>query len=183
MTHKLGITFLANAPLPEGHAFIEVFHDWIRRKELEELMIDVADYGHVQGGPSVYFCGHESDYAIVRSVRPGILYRRKRAPDANGSSFADGLGRVARVITKLQTEPKLAGLSLDPSRFVLGFYDRLAAPNTDEGAAAMIAAMRPAIEARVGAAEIMRSKNEPRGVLELEVKPASGLVFEKLVSG
>lgn len=178
--NKIGISFRAEGKLPDGHAFIEVFHDWIRRKELDELMIDVADYGHVRGGPSVYFCGHASDYAIVLSDEPGILYRRKRAGD--GAPIEDGLRRVAGVIAKLGAEPKLSA-KFDGSRFVLGFYDRLTAPNTDEGAAAMIAAAKPPLEAKLGPVEMTRVKNDPRGVLELEVKPATPIAWSKLASG
>lgn len=181
MTHKIGITFFAapSAALPEGHAFIEVFHDWIRRRELPELMIDVADYGHVHGGPSVYFCGHESDYAIVRSVRPGILYRRKRAPES-GAPIVDGLARLARVVMKLQAEPKLAGLALDPSRFALSWFDRLAAPNNEATATRLAAEARTILEPIVGAVETRHVSGDGRGVLELDVKPTAHVSWERL---
>lgn len=180
MSDKIGITLLADAALPEGHAFIEVFHDWIRRKELDELMIDVADYGHVRGGPSVYFCGHASDYAVVREVRPGLLYKRKRAPAAATTALADGLARVANVASRIAGEPRLAGTSFDRGRFIVTFFDRLSAPNTSERAAELAAETQKALEPVIGAAEIAHLRGDGRGVLELEVKPAAPLDWAKL---
>lgn len=183
LPNKIGITVFADGALPDGHAWIEVFHDWIRRRELDELMIDVADYGHVRGGPSVYFCGHESDYAIRVAAagtgeRGALVYRRKRAPA--GATFDDDLRRVGGFLARLAKESKLAGASFDRSRFVVGVYDRLAAPNTDAGASATIEALLPLVSAKVGAVEIARVANDPRAVLELEVRAASPIDWAQI---
>ena len=38
---------------------IPVFHRWIREKTLDELALDVADYGHVHEGPGVVLIGQD----------------------------------------------------------------------------------------------------------------------------
>ena len=44
---------------------IVVFHDWIRTRALDEdVLVDVADYGHVKGGPGVLLVCHEGHYVI-----------------------------------------------------------------------------------------------------------------------
>ena len=65
-------------------AFVVVFHNWIKKKLLPELMIDVANYAHVPKGPGVALIGHGNDYFIDEGEgRLGLLYSRKRgAPDA-----------------------------------------------------------------------------------------------------
>ena len=42
--------FLDDASGVELEEFIPVFHDWIQTQQLEELLIDVADYRHVPQG-------------------------------------------------------------------------------------------------------------------------------------
>jgi hypothetical protein len=180
VTDKLGITFFADAPLPEGHAFIEVFHEWIKRRELDELMIDVADYGHMHGGPSVYFCGHESDYAIIRSVRPGLFYRRKRARAGSKPTLVDGMSRAAAVIAKLLAEPKLAGASFDPKRFEVSYLDRLASPNTDGAARAAESELRASLEPIVGPLNVTRADGDPRRPLALSVALEAPLAWKSL---
>ena len=63
--------------------FIPVFHRFIRDSVFDELMIDVADYGHVKDGPGVVLIGHASDYfadtakgASVCSTRESAKLRR-----------------------------------------------------------------------------------------------------------
>ncbi|MFO0618155.1 MAG: hypothetical protein U0414_36520 [Polyangiaceae bacterium] len=180
MSAKIGVTLFATGAMPEGHAFIEVFHEWIKRRELDELMIDVADYGHVHGGPSVYFCGHESDYAIVRSVTPGLFYRRKRAPASALPAARDGLVRAARVAGKLEREPKLAGLAFDPARFEVSYLDRLHAPNTKDAAVAAEAELRAAIEPIVGRLRVTRVEGDPRRPLALAVALDAPVVWSSL---
>ncbi len=43
------------------------------------MLIDVADYKHVQDGPGILIIGHEGDYALDQeNGRSGLLYTRKR---------------------------------------------------------------------------------------------------------
>ena len=48
----------------DADAFISVFHEFIREKSVEGILIDVADYSHVPEGPGVVLIGHDVDYSI-----------------------------------------------------------------------------------------------------------------------
>ncbi len=131
---KIWLKLYATAPLPEGSAFIATWHDFIRRSELDELMVDVVDYGHVHDGPQVLFVGHEGDYAIDHGEeRPGLAYQRKRAKAPGDGSFAahlaDGLRRTLDVAVRLEKEPELRGFAVGTSEIALRIADRLRAPN------------------------------------------------------
>ena len=59
---------------------IPIFHRWIQDKVSDELLIDVADYQHVPGGPGVLLVSHEAHYALGHdSGRLGLLYNRRTA--------------------------------------------------------------------------------------------------------
>ncbi len=59
--------------------FIPIFHHWIQNQELEELLIDVADYRHVPDGPGVVLITHDAHYAMdLADGRLGLLYSRRR---------------------------------------------------------------------------------------------------------
>jgi len=131
---KIWLKLYAAAPLPKGEHFIATFHDFIRRSELDELMVDVVDYGHVHDGPQVLFVGHEGDYAIDHGeARPGLAYQRKRAKTPGDGSFgahlADALRRTLDVASRLEKEPAVSGVAFGTGEIALRIADRLKAPN------------------------------------------------------
>lgn len=131
---KIWLKLYATAALPDGGQFLATFHDMIRRKELEELMVDVVDYGHVHDGPRVLFVGHESDYAVdYGEERPGLAYQRKRAKAPGDGSFAahlaDGLRRLLDLAVRLEKESSLGPVALGSGEIALRIADRLHAPN------------------------------------------------------
>src|SRR5260370_40724312 len=72
---------------------IPVFHSWIQGQVCDELLLDVADYRHVHGGPGVVLIGHEADYGIGDTDnRLGVRYNRKAAL---GGGNQDGLAQAA----------------------------------------------------------------------------------------
>ena len=93
--------FADNLRLEDIESFVPVFHRWIRDNVLDEMLIDVADYTHVPGGPGVVLVGHGSDYYVdVADDRPGLLYSRKRAlPE--GAELVDDALRSALKATEL----------------------------------------------------------------------------------
>lgn len=143
--------------------FIPVFHRWIQSGELSGLPIDVADYGHVPGGPGVMLIGHEADRAIdLGEGRPGFLYARKR--DATGS-LAD---RVAQVVgetvagaARLEAEG-LLGFRRDELRIQIA--DRLNAPNSDATLDALAGEISKGMRAvsSTGPVELEREGDERR---------------------
>jgi hypothetical protein len=131
---KLSLKLYARGPIPDPALFTATFHEFIRRKDLPELMIDVVDYGHVHEGPAVLFVGHEADYAIdLGEGRAGLFHQRKRAKAVGDGSFAatleDSLRRTLDVAAHLEREPRLAGLVFATDELLLRIADRLHAPN------------------------------------------------------
>jgi hypothetical protein len=128
-------------------AFVVVFHGWIKKKLLPELMIDVANYAHVPKGPGVALIGHGNDYFIDEGEgRLGLLYSRKRgAPDA-GQRLADAFRRTLHAASLIENDATLAGggaqVRFRTDELQLRINDRLAAPNDD----ATFAALKPELD-------------------------------------
>src|ERR1700746_3625292 len=90
---------------------IPVFHEWIRDQVGEGLLLDVADYRHVDAGPGVVLIGHEGNYSVDNTDgRLGVRYNRKAA--VNGSN-QDALRQAMRAslvaCQRLESEPRLEG--------------------------------------------------------------------------
>ena len=46
---------------------------------MKKLLLDVADYKHVQEGPGIVLIGHEADYSLdLGGGRAGLVYDRNR---------------------------------------------------------------------------------------------------------
>ena len=148
---KLQIKFFlqANGSSVDLEPFVPVFHGWIRNNLLGELLIDVADYAHVVGGPGVVLIGHGSDYFLDLSEgRPGLLYTRKReAPPGLPELLEDAFARSLRACQLLEQDKSLPR----PVRFrtdelLVRIPDRLHAPNTPE----TFERFRPELERALG---------------------------------
>ncbi|HEY6724560.1 MAG TPA: hypothetical protein VI197_11030 [Polyangiaceae bacterium] len=58
---------------------VAVFHRWIAERALEEVLIDVADYSHVPGGPGVVLIGNQHNYSVAeRGQELDLTCLRKR---------------------------------------------------------------------------------------------------------
>ena len=110
--HKLQLKIYAtpaSAKAVEPEALIPVFHRWIKDHVLPEMVIDVANYGHVPEGPGVVLIGHGSDYymeagrgppgsaaqpeALGPARRAATALERCGAPDAaRGGAAREGRG-------------------------------------------------------------------------------------------
>ena len=117
----------------DPQALIPVFHRWIQRGELDELMIDVADYSHVPDGATVLLVCHDGQYSLDRRKDGwGLLYSRRRETAQKRrhiKTFSDRLRSVfldaVEVCFKLEEEAELAGaLSFGADRFLLTVNDR-----------------------------------------------------------
>src|ERR1700730_13157815 len=96
---------------PALEALLPLFHNWIEKQELEELLLDVADYRHVHAGPGVVLVGHQANYSVDHTdERWGVRYNRKA--ELNGSN-ADALRQAMRATLtacqRLENEPRLEG--------------------------------------------------------------------------
>ena len=57
----------------ESKDYIPVFHSWIQNNAVEDhLLIDVADYSHIQDGPGVMLVAHEGNFSLDQeNQQPG----------------------------------------------------------------------------------------------------------------
>lgn len=146
---RLGVKlYFKNTPELELASAVKVFHGWIQDGRLPGLLIDVADYRHVEGGPGVLLIAHEGNYGLsLRGRRPAFEYYQKRP---GGTDIAErwrlACRRALEAALCLCGEKELgAALELDSSEICFFAHDRLLAPNsraTDD-------ALRPVIEALV----------------------------------
>ena len=132
--------FLQDASQVNLEDFIPVFHDWIQHQRLDELLIDVVDYRHVQDGPAVMLIAHDAHYVIdMAGGRMGLLYSRRREthPSRNGiQSVTERLHSVLHCAFKacrlLETEPALQGrVKFGGDEMLLRINDRLVSPTLD----------------------------------------------------
>lgn len=88
--------FAAPASAVAPRAVIPIFHRWIQEGAVPGLLIDVADYTHLDGGPSVLLVAHEANYALdTGGGRPGLSYTRKQP---SGGTLADRLAAAANAL-------------------------------------------------------------------------------------
>jgi len=131
--------FLDDASGVELEEFIPVFHDWIQTQQLEELLIDVADYRHVPEGPGVVLVAHDAHYAMdLAEGRLGLLYSRRRETHPSRCAIQGVADRLRSVwhcaltaCQRLEAHPVLHGrLQFRGNELLLRCNDRLQAPNT-----------------------------------------------------
>ena len=117
----------------EAEALIPVFHRWIKERILPELLIDVANYGHVPEGPGVVLIGHGSDYSMDEGEgRFGFLHNRKRAGAGPADRLADLARRTLHAASLLERDPTLSGkLRFATNELLFRVNDRLAQQRRD----------------------------------------------------
>lgn len=126
--------FLEDPSALDLPALVPVFHGWIQRSAVPGLLIDVADYAHVPGGPGIMLIAHEADYALdLAEGRPGLVYQRKR--DASGTlrdRLETGIALAVRAAHELELEPSMDGLRFRTDELSVRILDRLRAPARPE---------------------------------------------------
>lgn len=118
-----------------------VFNRWIQERALDEMLVDVADYGHVHQGPGLLLIGHEANYSLdEHGGRLGLLYNRKARVDGPTQARLGQALRAALVAAqKLEREE---GFKFDGRQAQIVINDRHLAPNTPE----TFAALKPELE-------------------------------------
>jgi hypothetical protein len=169
------------AAAPDLRPFIGVFHRFIQEGVLEGLLLDVADYAHVPGGPGVILIGHDVDYAIdLADRRAGLLTTRKRHPNLPLSELLRDTLRRALIAAQQIEADASAGLRFGTGEIELRFVDALAAPNTREAYESVCKEIEPVAIRLFGASgfELTRVRvDDPREVLtvSLSVPSAPGI--------
>ncbi len=115
----------------DSHAVVPVFHSWIQGQIFDELLLDVADYTHVPGGPGIMLIGHEADYSVDDTDgRLGVRYNRKAPfPGSNRDRLEQAVRASLKAFERLGQDLKLYFNGRDIEIVV---NDRLLAPNTEE---------------------------------------------------
>lgn len=187
-SNKLQIKFFLeqNGKPIELEPFVPVFHDWIRRDALGELLIDVADYAHVKDGPGVVLIGHGSDYFLdLDQGRPGLLYTRKRgAPDNAAELVADAFRRALKACSLLERAAGLAGrVRFRTDEVLIRVPDRLAAANDDAGFAELRAQLEaPLAQLWAGSPVRIEREGSPKELLTARVRASSAPSLETLLN-
>lgn len=169
---------------PEGvidpSAVVPVFHDWISRQRVDEVLIDVADYSHVHEGPAIMLVALEADYVLdFEAGRPGIRYIRKRnIPDTLPAALAQVIAKAAQAAHLLET----AGFSLDAAGVEVEILDKLNYPQGTDSFNALAAELENVGSAAwEGGVTTARVPVDPRRPLKLVVAGTSAATFEQIL--
>lgn len=130
---------VANPEAVDLEMVVPVFHAWIQEQDLDELLVDVADYRHLSGGPGVVLIGHQANYSLDNTRhRLGVRYNRKATLDGtNLERYAQATRAALRACLKLSSDARLEGrLRFNGRKVELFINDRLLAPNNEATRAA-----------------------------------------------
>ena len=158
-------------------ALIPVFHRWIQRKTPPGLMmIDVADYSHVERGPGVMLICHEGYFAVGEADGGlGVMYANKRL--ATGwvrDRLRSCVYRVLAAASLLEQETQLPGpMTFETGRWMLRIDDRLVVPNSPESFDAMRGELQAAMDEIFDATVTLEHIDEPRTGLAVQVNAAT----------
>ena len=164
---------------------VPVFHDWIQKNALGELLIDVTEYGHVHEAPSLLLVGHESDFAVdFGEGRAGLVCNRKRGgPENARDAVLDAVRRVLGAARRLEGEALSPAIRFRGDELVLRVNDRLSAPNTKESFAALEPAFREALaKVYAGTAFTLEQFGTPRELFSVRVKAPGAAGVADLLS-
>ncbi len=139
--HRCAVKIFAGPNVElNGRACIPIFHRWIQSGALDGLLIDVADYTHLNDGPQVVLVGHEGNLSVDDGGgRSGLVYTLKRAPEG---PLVDRLLAVVRMVATaghlLESDTELGGrVTFRGNEIAVVPNDRLVAP-ADRAAEALI---------------------------------------------
>jgi hypothetical protein len=166
---------------------IPVFHSWIQEQSFDELLLDVADYRHVQGGPGILLIGHEADYSVDNTDnRPGVRYNRKAVlGGSNQERLAQAALGALTALQHIQEDTRLNGrLSFNGHDIEIFVNDRALAPNTSATRGALQSEFRAFSERLFGGSEYALSfgdNNDPRRLLAVSLKAARAFTVGELI--
>jgi hypothetical protein len=133
---RVCVKLYAAEPGIADDAFVPIFHEWIRDRALDGVLIDVADYTHVPDSPGVMLITHDATFSLDRSDgRFGLLVQRRRPAEGDASeAIATALRQALAVADRLEADGRLAGrLAFDRASVRVDANDRLRAPNSEAG--------------------------------------------------
>ena len=165
--------------------FIEIFHEWIRLKTLNGVLLDVADYRHVPNGPGIMLISHEINFAMdSTNGRFGILAQRKLGKAANHrGAVLELVAATLKFAALLENDPRTAGkLDFDAGAFEYSSNDRLLAPNTPAAFTDLLPDLQSAAAVIYPGQKVLitRIENDPRDRLTIRVDTGALLSVKAL---
>jgi hypothetical protein len=164
---------------------IPVFHGWIQQQSLDELLLDVADYRHVQSGPGILLIGHEADYSVDNTDnRLGVRYNRKALLDGNNQQrLAQAAQAALTAAQRLQEDTRLDGkLYFSGQDIEIFVNDRLLAPNTPATRDALNTEFQAFSQRLFGGSEYSLSfGSDPRRLLAVSLKASRAFTVGELL--
>lgn len=166
-------------------AAIPVFHSWIQEQVCDELLLDVADYQHVESGPGVVLIGHEADYSLDNvDGRLGIRYNRKAAIEGNNQDrFGQAVTAVLHAAQRLESDPHLKqSIKVSGREIEVWINDRALVPNNDASRNSLEAELR-AFLGRLFAstAYSLSFEKDPRRLLHVRIRPEVSFTTAELL--
>jgi hypothetical protein len=184
--HKFGIKFFADAEDVDILKLIPVYHRWIQKSALDDLLVDVADYTHVPNGPGVMLIAHEGNYAMDETGHArGVVYYSKQPLEGELPVRLAQVARKALQAAKLMSEDaELNGaLKVPGNRLEFFANDRLVAPNTDAAYAELEPALKKFLDRLyAGAPYTLAREANPKERLAVRVQAEREVPIEALLA-
>ena len=158
------------ASLSAQEAF-RIFNTWIPTTP-SEVLIDVADYSHLDEGPLTLLVGHEANYSLDNhSAELGLLYSRKQPTGGDLTKRLTSAFKAAlTACRRLEEEPSLAGkVKFRSGDLLIVANDRLNATNDKAGENALRAALGPVLAQLFAGAEYT-AQRDPTPELRLNLR-------------
>jgi len=152
--------------------YVAAFHQWIRKRSLDELLIDVASYEHVPSGPGVLLVGHECDYSVrFESARRRLTCRHKRNPSSKGDAVQRSVERLIKAVTLLEQDNSLPGQPrFNRTELLFESNDRLIHPNDAATVERVSSALKQCLPALLGQSVVsVHSDSTPRERVALRI--------------
>ena len=176
MQHVNVKLFVRNPEEVDLEPLIPIFHGWIQNQVGEGLLLDIADYRHVNAGPGVVLIGHEGNYSVDNTDdRLGVRYNRKAALDGSNQDRLKQAARAAlTACQRLEAESRLKGkLRFNGQEMEILINDRLLAPNSEATRQACKVDFQVFFQKLFGGREFSLSySSDPRHLFSISVKAA-----------
>lgn len=103
---------------------IATFHEWIAARALDEVLIDVADYSHVPGGPGVVLVGYDHNYFVAQRGQQIELgcFRKRNGSEQN--PLLKTLRRLLEAASLLQGPLRECGVEGHTAAVDVTVFDR-----------------------------------------------------------
>ncbi len=129
----------------------------------DDVLVDVADYTHVQDGPQTILVGHRANYALDATAgRFGFLYARKRALEGSLSkNLEEVISAGLRACKRLDDDDRLKGkvrFNGESAQIILN--DRLEAANDADTFDALKSHLNPILDRLYAGASYEISRDE-----------------------